>query len=160
MKFRFTIVAVLLLALVLASGCSDSDPEPGVKICSVAVGAIDVDGKFASAEKIPFRVGTKYGYELSVHSTSGQVKVKEVLDLPQPAMWDENEAAEPGVKFLGAETLNDGKTHIVIYELETGDKMIVYSRGYSIAESDPKGRYQFTIYLDDQLLATEELMVE
>src|SRR4051794_15496115 len=105
MKTRFTVFASFFLALVFVSGCSDSEPEPGVKICSVTVGAIDADGKFASAEKIPFRVGTKYGYELSVHSTSGQVKVKEMLDLPQPAKWDENEAAEPGVKFLGAETL-------------------------------------------------------
>jgi hypothetical protein len=161
MRLRLTIRDLLWLTVVAlwaTTSCSRTNPEPGAKIASVAIGEYDSNGKFTPTENIPFRVGGQYGYELSVHSTSGSVQVKEVFDLPQPSTWSESGDLKPGMKVLGEETTNGGKTHIMNYEVKCDGTTIV-NRKFSIVEGDPQGLYRFTIYLDGQVVEQADLQV-
>jgi hypothetical protein len=145
---RFTIRDLLWLT-VFISGCGSS--QTGVKITSFDVGTFDaLTGEFTATDVIPFEVGECYGYQLSLHSTSGIVQVKEVLELPEPSAWSDSTNDQAGFKNLGAETTNNGKTHVQQYQIECGDKTAIFQQKYRILKSDPHGPYKFTIYLDGQ----------
>jgi hypothetical protein len=156
--FRFSLRTPLLWLVVAISGCGSSDV--GVKITSFDVGIFDAsNGEFTATKVVPFKVGQLYGYQLSLSSTSGVVHLKEVLDLPGAATWADSTNDPAAVKNLGAETTNNGKTHIQQYKIECGDRTAVFRQKYRIAESDPRGPYKFTIYLDGQLAYESEFVL-
>ena len=159
MRFRFTIRDLLWLTAVVISGCGSS--QAGVKITSFDVGTFDVlNGEFTATDVVPFKVGECYGYQLSLSSTSGIVHLKEVLELPEPSTWNERSNDPAGVKNLGAETTNNGKTHVKQSEIECGDKTAIFQQKYQIIKGDPQGTYKFTIYLDGQLAYESEFVVK
>ena len=134
MRFRYTIRNLLWLTVVI-TGCGS--PEPGVKITSFDVGTFDAQtGEFTATDVVPYKVGEIYGYQLSLSSTSGVVHLKEVLELPEPSTWGGRPNAPAGVKHLGVEITNNGKTQVEESEIDCGDNTVIYQQKYQIIKSD------------------------
>ena len=148
------------LSLVVLCGCADQTEKKGVHLYTFAVGTFDGAGEFTPSDVVSHEIGKLFGYELAIHSTSGKVRVREVLELPEPGVWSDNDTAPPGVNVLEQRASEDGKTHIEEFEIECGDKMYKLGQVYEIVDGDPTGAYKFSIYLDGELAEEAELRVQ
>jgi hypothetical protein len=71
--FRYGLISLLP---VIASGCGSGPYEPGTKVYSVAFGLLDESLEVREVTRqIEHRVGNQYGWQLTVTSTGGTVRV-------------------------------------------------------------------------------------
>jgi hypothetical protein len=137
-------------------------PSRTVILHTFEAGEVNEDGKITNRTVIPYNVGQRYGYGLTIHNIRGNTHVKEILELPGPTTRLEGETADREfVKVLTSSTSDDKKTHIQEYELQCNpDKWLEFSQFYTIRNGHPRGPYRFTIYLNGEIAQKAEFILE
>ena len=129
----------LACLLPVVGDCSGPGPGPGTKVYTFAVGTFDAAGNFTESAVVPHKAGSLYGYRLTVHSTSGRVRVREVLALPAAGIWTLNLDSPAGVPINEQGVSEDGRQLVQEFDIECGDRTAQFAQKYKVVEADPTG---------------------
>jgi hypothetical protein len=116
--------------------------------------------QITETRRIPYTVGTHYGFRLDYHDTGHPAKLREQFDLPARAHW---RSTSPPDHRLSAS--RGGRT--LTREVQLGSRTAAPSNVYSfyiediqIASGDPKGQYSLKLWLDDRPFKDFQFYVE
>lgn len=142
---RMGAVVVSFCAVATASGQSD------LEVRRAEFGLFNKDASdrftFVPAERVPLVPGQAYGWRIFIKTNKVRVKWREEFELPQaPGTWGEGEAK-------GRYTIS-GDRRLSVTERETDSGRGVIVNMWSVAPSDPAGRYVMRIFVEGRLVAT------
>jgi hypothetical protein len=141
-------------ALFAAAALSACAQTPSVRFGLIR--GIDV----TETRRIPYVVGTHYGFRVDYRDTGHPITLREQFDLPAPAHSRSSSPPEqPMTSSHGGRTLTR--------EVQLGSRTVsppevhsLYVEDIQIARGDPKGQYALKLWLDDRPFKDFQFYIE
>ena len=102
--------------------------------------------EFTPTDKVPLTEGQPFGFRLYVRGGGGSLPVRVEQTLPSPPKTWGSEEAVKNLKIS-----EDGRTATFSDRIPTNELL---EPGWTVAEGDPAGDYEFKIFLRDELVKT------
>ncbi|MCK5686417.1 hypothetical protein KAJ27_19940 [bacterium] len=153
MRNRWYFILVLLVLIIIQFSekilfCTMSHDAVKKRLpqyeCKFGILTKGLNGKeiFEATTKVPFIVGQRYGWILTTESKVKIIRWTEELILPSsPKTWGITE--ESHVSSDKTITVTNSKSSVINGEI---------SNFWSIADGDPKGKYQIRLYVEDKFI--------
>jgi hypothetical protein len=131
---------------------------------NLVVGVAAPHDEITSARTIRVGTDSSYGWRLTVAGLNQPHRVTEEFTLPEPSDW-EGAIVPPwvspdgSIQIIRAAISPDRRTmttHMIVDFARTDH----ITQRYGISPADPKGEYQFRLYLDERLLSERHLTIE
>ena len=143
--------ALALLAVFALPACTQA---PSVRFGLIR--GVDV----TETRRIPYVVGTHYGFRIDYHDTGHPITLREQFDLPAAAHFRSTSPSKQRmVESRGGRTLT--------CEVQLGSHTpappaihSLYVEDIQIARGDPKGKYTVKLWLDDKPFKDFEFYIE
>jgi len=127
---------------------SDSNNAKPITVSKAEFGVerVDAQGKvtFIPTIRVPFKEGSRYGWQIKLKDYKGEVRWREVLRLPKrPESWGTNSGEHLAISPTGEEAVTKRA-------VTTADGVI--KNFWTITPGDPVGKHRIEVYVDDRLL--------
>jgi len=143
--------ALALLAVFALPACTQ---VPSVRFGLIR--GVDV----TETRRIPYVVGTHYGFRIDYHDTGHPITLREQFDLPAPAHF---RSTSPSEQRMAAS--RGGRT--LTREVQLGSRTAsppeihsLYVEDIQVARGDPKGEYSLKLWLDDRRFKDFQFYIE
>ncbi len=143
--------ALALLAVFALAACTQ---VPSVRFGLIR--GVDV----TETRRIPYVVGTHYGFRTDYHDTGHPITLREQFDLPAPAHFRSTSPSEQRMV-----TSHGGRT--LTREVQLGSRTAsppeihsLFVEDIQVARGDPKGEYSLKLWLDDRRFKDFQFYIE
>lgn len=141
-SLHFLILISLLLNL---SSCTNSENKPPLEVLSsheLTITPTEEKPKYEETQDVIFKPNNGFGWYMNVRSNKKEFQIREVLHLPSPGVWSNDD------KLIISDDKKDAMVNFT--KQNTG----FFSHVWGIAEGDPKGDYSIDIYVDNKHIKT------
>ena len=74
--------------------------EPSTKYCLAAFGLYDEAGNFVTTNRVLHRSGLEYAWKLTIYSREDQVRIKDIVKLPDRGVWSDTMSVPEGLTVV------------------------------------------------------------
>ena len=148
----YQLIFPLTLASIVVAGCVRFGAQNS-DVYSASFGLLDAQDHLTPANRIPYRLGLRYGWKLTAHTSKSTVRVKEIFKLPGNAPWAGNLVDSEKVKNIKQKLSESGDLSEKVSEVKIGpQEETEILQPYWFIEGDPQGTYSISIFVENKFI--------